>query len=131
MVDKVEALVDAIARLNNSHDPESIAYRLRNPLLLRSFSKPGKHEVDETGRRVFGSYLNGYKAAVYDVKMKLSGSSHAGISQKDTLKNLLAVYGIKELGGVDQIVKFLRRALKDTAISPQVGLLYFDSKEAV
>jgi hypothetical protein len=44
---------------------------------------------------------------------------------------LLAVYGIKELGGVDQIVKFLRRALKDTAISPQVGLLYFDSKEAV
>jgi hypothetical protein len=82
MVDKVEALVDAIARLNNSHDPESIAYRLRNPLLLRSFSKPGKHEVDETGRRVFGSYLNGYKAAVYDVKMKLSGSSHAGKVKK-------------------------------------------------
>lgn len=132
MIAPLEALVDAVAHLNRSHDPESTAYRLRNPLLLRSFARPGKHEMDEEGRRVFPSALNGYKAALYDMELKLAGKSRSGIKADDSLRNLLAAYGIRELGGVEQVVKFLRRALKDAGISRESHLTIFttQSKES-
>ena len=63
-INRIEVLVDALSVLNGVNKPDSEAYQLRNPLLLRSFARPGKHDVDEQGRRVFDSYLGGYKAAV-------------------------------------------------------------------
>lgn len=125
MIPPIEALIDAIAHLNRAHDPESTAYRLRNPLLLRSFARPGKHEQDEEGRRVFPSVLNGYKAAMFDLELKLTGRSRSGIKADDNIRNLLAAYGIRELGGVEQVVKFLRRALKDANISRETHLTIF------
>jgi hypothetical protein len=129
MTSTLEILVDAIAHLNRAHEPESAAYRLRNPLLLRSFARPGKHELDEEGRRVFPSFINGYKASVVDMELKVSGKSRSGIKADDNLRNLLAAYGIRELGGVDQVVKFLRRALKDANISRESHLTIFTTNK--
>lgn len=125
MVNRVEAIVDILGKLNGMGDPESEAYALRNPLLIRSFARPGKHETDESGRRIFSSFLSGYKAGVYDVQLKLSGKSRAGLKPTDALVNLLGVYGIKELGGVKSVVNFLRRALKDNSIDSHTLLPYF------
>ncbi len=125
MINKIEALVDAIGRANGSGDPESQCYRLRNPLLIRSFARPGKHETDEQGRRVFSSFLSGYKAGLFDIELKITGKSRAGLTPESTLTNLLAVYGIKEPGGISTVVSFLRRALKDSDIKPTTPLSYF------
>ena len=85
---RVETLVDSLARINGAHDPESEAYQIRNPLLLVSFAKPGKHDTDEKGRRIFSSYINGYKAGVYDVTLKCSGKSRANVDVNGTLTQL-------------------------------------------
>jgi hypothetical protein len=125
-VKKIEALVDAFAKLNGAfNDPESEAYNLRNPLMIKSYGLPGKHQIDGQGRRVFDSMLSGYRAGLFDLEIKLSGKSRAKLSPDDKLENLLRVYGITELGGVKQIVNFLRRALKDQEIQAVTPLRYF------
>lgn len=126
-MNKIEALVDAIGKTNGIHNPESEAYRLRNPLLIRSFARPGKHETDEQGRRVFKSLLSGYKAALFDMELKVRGQSRAGLQPTSTLANVLGVYGIHEPGGISNVVSFLRRALNDQAISALTPLSYFTS----
>jgi hypothetical protein len=125
MVHRVEAIVDILGKLNGMGDPESEAYALRNPLLIRSFARPGKHETDEGGRRIFSSFLSGYKAALFDATLKIEGKSRAGLKPTDTLTNLLGVYGIKELGGIHSVVVFLRKALKDPNIDKATPLSYF------
>lgn len=124
-VNRVEALVDAIGKIKGVGDPSSDAYKLRNPLLIKSFAKPGKHETDAEGRRVFSSWLSGYKAAGFDAELKLSGNSRAGLKPTDTLTNILGVYNIKELGGIKAVVLFLRKALEDESISKDTNLSYF------
>jgi hypothetical protein len=125
MVNRVEAIVDALGKVNGMMNPTSDAYILRNPLLIRSFARPGKHETDENGRRIFTSFLSGYKAGLFDVSLKIEGKSRAGLKPTDTLTNLLGVYGIKELGGINTVVTFLRHALKDPEISKDTTLSYF------
>jgi len=127
-VNRVEAVVDILGKLNGMGDPESEAYALRNPLLIRSFARPGKHETDEGGRRIFSSLLSGYKAALFDASLKIEGKSRAGLKPTDTLTNLLGVYGLKEGSGIKSVVLFLRRALKDEDISPNTPLSYFMEK---
>lgn len=124
-VNRVEALVDAIGKIRGAADPSSEAYRLRNPLLIKSFAKPGKHETDEQGRRIFTSWLSGLKASYFDCELKLSGNSRAGLKATDTLTNILGVYGVKELGGVKAVVLFLRKALDDESINRDTPLSYF------
>lgn len=126
-MNKIEALVDAIGKANGIHSPESDCYRLRNPLLIRSFARPGKHETDEQGRRVFASLLSGYKAALFDMELKITGKSRAGLLPTSTVANVLGVYGIKEPGGISTVVSFLRRALNDQEISSATPLSYFTS----
>lgn len=128
MVSRIESLVDAIGRANGLSDPESECYALRNPLLIRSFARPGKHDTDEKGRRVFSSLLSGYKAGVFDVELKITGKSRAGLTSESTLTNLLGVYGIKEPGGISLVVSFLRRALKDQTIRQDTALSYFTQR---
>lgn len=124
---KIEALADAIGRLNGCpNDPDSEAYQLRNPLLITSWAHPGKHETDEKGRRVFTSLLNGYKAALFDLQIKMEGNSRAKkVSPDSTLESLLACYEIYTRAALDHIVSFLRRSLKDADISCQTPLSYF------
>lgn len=124
-----EALVDAVGFLFGMHIPGSLAYQLRSPLLIKSFAKPGKHILDAEGRRVFPSLLSGYKASVYDMGLKVTGQSRAGLKPTDRLRNLLGVYGIKDLPDVDKVVTFLRYALKDQSISRDTPLSYFIQEE--
>ena len=106
---KCESLVDAIGNLNGAFgNPESEAYRLKSPLMLRSFARVGKHEVNERGLRIFPSMLSGYKAATFDMALKLSGNSRAGLKPTDTLENLLRVYGLTEILAHKKCVNFLR-----------------------
>ncbi len=124
-INKIEALADSLATLNNFYRPDSEAYQLRNPLLLKSFARPGKHDVDESGRRVFDSFLGGYKAAVFDVQLKVSGGSNTGLKPTDKLRNLLGVYGIKQENECMSVVYFLRKALADKNIDQYTPLSYF------
>ena len=122
---KIEALVDAVGNLHHIHVPSSLAYQIRSPLLIKSFAKPGKHVLDPEGRRVFPSLLSGYKASVYDMELKVRGQSRAGLKPTDGIRNLLGVYGIKDLHDVDIVVKFLRYALQDDSITRDTRLSYF------
>src|SRR5271169_2963604 len=122
---KLEHLVNAIARLNGMLDPESNCYRLKNPLMLKSYALPGKHEIDEVGVRVFQSILNGYKAAMFDIDLKASGKSRANAGPASTLEVFLKCYDIKTSAAVDHIVSFLRRALSDQNISKNTLMNYF------
>lgn len=121
----VESLVDAVSSVHGMQHPGSLAYQLRSPLLIKSFAKPGKHIVDADGRRIFPSLLSGYKAAVFDMDLKVRGQSRAGLKPTDGLRNLLGVYGIKDLPDVDKVVTFLRYALGDMTIHRDTPLSYF------
>lgn len=122
---KIEAIVDAVGHLKGVHDPNSVAYHLKSPLLLRSFARAGKHETDTEGRRIFPSMLSGYKASTFDVLLKVSGNSRAGLKPSDCLENLLRVYGITEILGMKKCVNFLKAALKNEGISVKTNLSYF------
>ena len=124
-INKIEAIVDALASVNEAHKADSLAYRLRNPLLLRSYSRPGRHEVTEEGVRVFDSHLGGYKAAIFDVALKINGESHVGIQPTDKLRNLIGVLGIKNENDILSIVYFLRKALSNKDIDQFTVLSYF------
>ena len=129
-VNRLEALHDGISSLRNFSNPESKSYQLRNPLLIRSFARPGKNEIDEEGYRIFDSSLAGTRACLYDIDKKVRGESRAGLKKDDLLENLLRVYGIKESLGMTQVVRFIKRALKTEDVSPQTPLAWFleDSK---
>ena len=125
-VNRIEALVDSLAHLKGySTTPDGELYQIRSPLGIQSFSRPGKNEIDPQGRRIFSSHLAGYRAAEFDVRLKCSGESRAGLKKDDKLENLLRVYGVSELGGQQQVVKFLKRALKDQSISRTTPLSWF------
>lgn len=123
-VPKVEALVDAIGWVNEFHNPDSAAYQLRSPLLLQSFALPGKHVINQDGLRVFPSSVSGYKAAVYDMGLKITSNSRARLRPTDNLVNLLGVYRIKD-AKIRAVVEFLRSALDDDSISEETSLSYF------
>jgi len=127
MTNKLEALLDAIGNLKGMANPDSLTYQIKNPLHIRSFARPGKHEIDEEGRRIFPSWLAGYKASLFDLEMKVSGKSRAGLREEDKLSNLLRVYGLPEKLAQQQVCKFLKRALKDDTIHPETPLSYFRS----
>lgn len=130
-VNKLEALLDALASLKGWHNPDSECYQLRNPLGLASFARVGKHEMDHQGRRIFQSSLAGMKACLFDLEVKVSGKSRAGLKEDDAIANLLRVYELTEKAGQQQIIRFLRRALKDQTVDLNTKLTYFreDSPE--
>lgn len=122
---KLEHIVNAVAKLNGALDPASECYRLKNPLMLRSFALPGKHVVNESGIRVFDSLLNGFKAAMFDIELKASGKSRANAGPASSLEEFLRCYEIRTPLAADQIVKFLRRALEDENITRHTQISYF------
>lgn len=123
---KIEAIVDALSHVMGSvSNPDGDLHQIRNPIGLLNFSRPGVRELDSKGRRIFSSWLSGYRAACFDIAKKCSGESRAGLKAEDKLENLLGVFGIKERLGVDQVVKYLRRSLKDQSISRTTLLSWF------
>lgn len=127
MISFTEALIDAIASIKGMDDPTSSVYRLRNPLGLKSFAAPGKHEIDNEGRRVFDSLEAGYKAAVFDMREKLAGISRSAIRRVDPLHKLLAGgYAISK-AEQDGVISFLRAALDDDSIDANTPVSAFMS----
>ena len=128
---RIECLADAFAKMNGWHDPLSVAYKLRNPGLLKAFSP--KHVKDtETGLRVFNSFPSGYDNLVLDLKIKCSGGSYSRLKADDTLVNLVQCYGNPPTAAT-YIKKFLRHALSDENIMESTQLSWFieDQKPAV
>ena len=130
MVSRLEALHDAVASLRGWGNPDSKSYQLRNPLMVQSFSRPGKNSIDEDGYRVFDTELAGIRACLFDLELKVSGKSRAGIKADDLLENVLRVYGVTERLGMQQIVKYLKRALKTQDISVTTPLKWFLEEES-
>ena len=120
-----ESIVLAIAALNDFHNPESHAFKLKNPMLLRSFAPDSRHSVDGDGVRVYKSAFSGLKSCVVDIDVKLSGKSVTGLRPDQTLQNLLKILGVKTKEQQAFIVRFLREAIGDKNISLATPLRFF------
>jgi hypothetical protein len=111
---RLEFLALAIGNLTGGFDsPDSRAFKLRNPLLLKTY-RPEK-KCDSEHYRIFSSISGGLKAGVSDLASKSSGKNHR-LSQENTLKDLLTVYGMGEERAARRILLFLRKALEDDTI---------------
>lgn len=120
---KIESLVLAIGKLNGCFDdPESKAFRLCNPLLLKTY-RPEK-KVDSENYRVFSSVMGGFKAGVADLQAKSSGKNHR-LSDENSLRDLLVLYGFANEQTVKKIILFLRRSLQDENISANTPIKWF------
>lgn len=128
MVSKLEFLCDAIAEYSGSHDPRSEAYRFRNPLGLR------EKEVirDQEGNLVsikfgqlrhFRSWVHGYEAALFDLKVKCSGRNR-GLSQGSSIAELLTAYGMNGQSA-HNVANYLKFALEDDGITQETQLSVF------
>lgn len=112
---RLEMVCLALGRMNGSFDdPESRAFKLRNPLLLKTY-RPEK-KFDSENYRIFTSLMGGFKAGIADLQAKCSGKNHR-LSSENVLRDLLAVYGFANEATARKIVLFLRRALIDESIS--------------
>ena len=124
-MDRLEALADALMKLNGWSDPSSQAYRNRNPLLLRAFSLSRAQAQDENGVRVFTSLLGGYRAALNDLYHKASGRSRAKLGPDDPLEDLLRLYGSEHADARRKAALFLQRALGDDTVHVRTPLGWF------
>jgi hypothetical protein len=116
---RLEALLDAIAAYNGFRDPESPAYQARNPLMLKEFERG----VYRDRLRRFTSVLHGIQAGLFDLQVKCSGKSNAKLDPF-TLQGLVRVYCLPD-GTAGYAARYLRKALKDAAISEKTELRYF------
>jgi len=108
ILNKLEVLADAISYNNKAHEPETSAYQNRNPGNLLAFSF--KHPRDEQGRRIFNSFLDGYQALLFDLRIKCTGKSRANIPDAANLNDLMKSYGHEDLTG-RFVAKRIRKAL--------------------
>lgn len=120
---RIEALADAVAALNSWHDPDTTAYKLRNPGLLRSFAV--RHPADRYGRRIFSSWLDGYGALLYDLKTKCSGQSRSKLKTHSTIGELLVIGYSQPSSSTDLVVCHLTKALPEDHISDKTQLGFF------
>jgi hypothetical protein len=126
-VSKLEFLCDAIAEYNGSHDPRSEAYRFRNPLALREKEviRDGNDKVVDVkfnGLRRFRSWVHGYEAGLYDLRVKCSGK-HRTLTQFSSISDLTAYYGLAGKG--EHVADYLSFALQDDKITAETKLFVF------
>jgi hypothetical protein len=120
---KLEMVCLAVGKLNGAFDdPESKAFRLCNPLLLKTY-RPEK-KVDSENYRIFTSVMGGFKAGIADLQAKSSGKNHR-LSEDNTLRDLLVLYGFANEQTVKKIILFLRRSLQDENISANTPIKWF------
>lgn len=143
---KIEVLVDAISFARQAYRPDSLAYRIKNPILLKNFAsydvsetkdgviifkaKNGKYKrVTEDGFRVFDTLVGGYTAALDDIRIKVSGRSNSHLTPQSHLRNLLCVMGLNQESDQVQVVSFLKKATRDPSIGLSTPLSYFEQKQ--
>lgn len=110
-MDRLEALADALMKLNGWDDPTSQAYQNRNPLLLKAYSLSRAQMQDERGVRIFTSFLGGYRAGLNDLFEKCGGRSRSKLATGAPLANLLGVMGAGHPIAQRRVTLFLRAAL--------------------
>lgn len=120
---KVEALADAIAYVNEYHQPESDAYKLRNPGLLKARTSNDDlsqlASADDKCRRIFARSHSGYLALVTDLQ------KHCERRKQVNLREFLGYYGLSKAAKTFEAIDFLQRALLDTTIDADTTLSYF------
>lgn len=120
MVSRLEVCADAITKFSGYANPESDCYKVRNPGALKAFkvtqpSLPNK-------LRIFKSHLAGYEALIYDLEIKAKGGSTlSGLTADSPIQELFYSLGFKE-EAVNSLLKFMRRALDDSSITPTTSI---------
>jgi hypothetical protein len=109
ILNRLEVLADAIAYNNRAHEPESPAYQNRNPGNLLAFSF--KHAKDEAGHRIFLSFLDGYQALLFDLRVKCGGRSRSKLPDSPTLNDLMKAYGHEGALAGRYVAKRIKKAL--------------------
>jgi len=131
-IKRIEALADGIAFLNKMHEPTSDAYQLRNPALARAYSFRHLGEVDNKGRRIFTSFIGGYRFLIQDLEWKCSGQTRAKgysgkLSTMSNLNDLLKSFNLDSMeeGNIFILLEFLNKALPGVEIDAQTQLSFF------
>jgi hypothetical protein len=108
---RIEALVVALGNLTGAFDtPDSKAFQLANPLLLKTYRPEKKCDSDHL--RIFSSIGGGIKASVADIQAKASGKSNR-LTSENTLRDLFVVYGFSDERIQRKIIVFLQKAVND------------------
>ena len=129
-IKRIEALADAIAFLNNAHDPKSDAFQLRNPGMFKVYSFKHLASSDNLGRRIFTSYIGGYRFLIQDLTWKCEGSTRAKgnngkLKASSNLSDLLVAFKLNSEENLFTLVDFLITALSDESISSETEISYF------
>ena len=125
MAQKFEILALAVSKLNGWDEPGTKAFQLRNPLLLRTY-KPEKR-ADSEHYRIFSTIMGGFKAGVAELSARCSGKNPR-LTTENTLRDLLALYGIRTDLAVRRIVLFVRKALNDESVGADTKLGFFQEE---
>ena len=129
-IKRIEALADAIAFLNNAHDPKSEAFQLRNPGMFKVYSFKHLASSDNLGRRIFTSYIGGYRFLIQDLTWKCEGSTRAKgnngkLKASSHLADLLVAFKLNSEENLFTLVDFLITALGDESIGSETEISYF------
>jgi hypothetical protein len=117
-VKKIEAIADAIAILNEYHDPESKSYRLRNPGLLKAKTLEQLGSANDDCYRIFSCHQAGYKALT-DLLRK-----HCERNSGSKLQSLLSDYGHGDQFSARAAVEFIRRSVNEN-VGEETNLRFF------
>jgi hypothetical protein len=104
MIKRLEALADAIAELNEYHNPDSQAYKLRNPGLLHAKTLASLANSTDDCLRIFESHQSGYKALLNRIEKRCKYEGER------TVTTLLATFGFSD-EKVNHAVSFINRSL--------------------
>lgn len=129
-IKRIEALADAIAFLNNAHDPKSDSYQLRNPGMFRVYSFKHLNSSDSNGRRIFTSLIGGYRFLIQDLTWKCAGETRAkGNSGKlkptSNLSDLMVAFKLNTEENMFTLIDFLGQALHDDSLNSQTEIGFF------
>lgn len=95
----------------------------KTPLIGRIWRE--KEWDKQTGLRIFHCLLDGYQAAVYDVRVKCSGNSHSKLGKDATLQEMCISCSISGTHPATSVARFLRRALNDDSITEHTPISFF------
>jgi hypothetical protein len=125
---RLEALAIAICKENEALDPNSEAFRLLNPGLLKSHSLDRLDIVTEDGYRVFTSFQGGYRALMSNLIAKCEGHTRANGDKGRLSPDSSIAELCKTFRGVNprNVVEFLQDALDDKAITERTPLKFFE-----
>ncbi len=120
---RFEILALAISKINGGlDDPGSRAFKLCNPLLLKTY-RPEK-KVDSENYRIFSSFGGGFKAGVADLMAKCTGQNHR-LSVNNTLRDMLKVFNFNDERVQRKIMLFIQRSTEDESVSLNTPMKWF------